>query len=120
MLRRLTGLSLVDVEWDVDLRINRYRLSSVVADWLAERWDEPALEIRQRAARYQQWVFEHLQDTLEQALVAHEALRRAGLDEDAARLALAAIVPRFRPAGSLSHLAQGVAAGVAGESGSGD
>ena len=66
-----------------------------MADWLAERWDEPALEIRQKAARYQHWVFEHLQDTLEQALVAHEALRRAGLDEEAARLAVDVIVPRF-------------------------
>ena len=77
------------------VRLNRYRLSSVVADWLAEQQDEPALEIRQRAARYQLWMFEHLQATLEQALVAHESLRRAGLDEEAARLALAVIVPHF-------------------------
>ena len=91
----VTGLSLVDMDWDVELRLNRYRLSSVVADWLAEQQDEPALEIRQRATRYQLWMFEHLQATLEQALVAHESLRRAGLDEEAARLALAVIVPHF-------------------------
>ena len=120
LLRRLTGLSLVDVEWDVELQLNRYRLSSVVADWLAERRDEPALEIRQQAARYQQWVFEHLQCTWEQALVAHDALRRAGLDEEAARLALFFIVRTFDGTGVLSHPAQGMVAGVAGESGSGD
>ena len=95
LLQRLTGLSLVDVEWEPGLRINRYRLSPVVADWLAEQRDEPALEIRQRAARYQRWVFENLLENLDQALIADEALRRAGLDEDAARLALAVIVPHF-------------------------
>ncbi len=99
LLRRLTGLSLVDVEWEPELGMNRYRLSPVVADWLAEQREAPALALRQQAARYQHWVFEHLRSNLDQVLIAHEALRQAELDEEAARLALGIIVPNFNRSG---------------------
>jgi len=95
LLRRLVGLSLVEVEIEPALHLPRYRLSPVVADWLREHEPEPTSEIEQRAARYQHWVFDNLLDTLEQALIAHEALRQSGLDEDAARFALNPIVPYF-------------------------
>ena len=95
LLRRLTGLSLVDVEWEPELGMNRYRLSPVIADWLAEQREAPALALRQKAARYQHWVFEHLRSNLDQMLIAHEALRQAELDEEAARLALDEVVLRF-------------------------
>ncbi|MEH6875859.1 MAG: CHAT domain-containing protein, partial [Candidatus Competibacter sp.] len=99
LLRRLVGLSLVDVEMEPTLGLPRYRLSAVVADWLQAHDPEPTSDIRQRAARYQRWVFENLLETLEQALIAHEALRQSGLDEDAARFALDTIVPRFNHIG---------------------
>ncbi|MBL8259044.1 MAG: tetratricopeptide repeat protein, partial [Candidatus Competibacteraceae bacterium] len=95
LLRRLVGLSLMDVEMEPTLRLPRYRLSPVVADWLQQHDPEPTSEIRQSAARYQHWVFDNLLPILEQALVAHEALRQSGLDEDAARFALDTIVPYF-------------------------
>ncbi len=95
LLRRLVGLSLVEVEMEPELRLPRYRLSPVVADWLQEHDPEPASDIRQRAARYQLWVHDNLLYTLDQALIAHEALRQSGLDDEAARLALDRIVPYF-------------------------
>ncbi|MGB2682852.1 MAG: tetratricopeptide repeat protein, partial [Candidatus Competibacter sp.] len=95
LLQRLVGLSLVDVEMEPELRLPRYRLSPVVADWLREHEPEPTSEIEQRAARYQRWVFNNLLSALEQALIAHEALRQSGLDDEAARFALGVIVPYF-------------------------
>ena len=95
LLQRLVGLSLVEVEMEQKLRLPRYRLSAVVADWLQEHDSELASDIRQSAARYQRWVFDNLLPTLEQALIAHEALRQSGLDEDAAQFALDTIVPYF-------------------------
>ncbi len=95
LLRRLVGLSLVEVEMEPELRLPRYRLSPVMADWLQEHDPEPASDIRQRAARYQRWVHDNLRFSLDQALIAHEALRQSGLDDEAARLALDRIVPYF-------------------------
>ncbi len=95
LLRRLVGLSLVEVELEPELRLPHYRLSPVVADWLQAHAPEPASDIRQRAAWYQRWVLDNLLTNLDQALIAHEALRQSGLDEDAARFALDTIVPYF-------------------------
>ena len=99
LLRRLVGLSLVEVEMEPELRLPRYRLSPVVADWLQAHDPEPASDIRQRAARYQRWVHDNLRFSLDQALIAHEALRQSGLDDEAARLALDRIVPYFNRIG---------------------
>ncbi|MCP5426625.1 MAG: tetratricopeptide repeat protein [Gammaproteobacteria bacterium] len=104
LLRRLVGLSLVEVEMEPKLRLPRYRLSAVVADWLQEHDSELASDIRQSAARYQRWVFDNLLPTLEQALIAHEALRQSGLDEDAAQFALGTIVPYFSRIGLYHNL----------------
>lgn len=95
LLRRLVGLSLVEVEMELTLRLPRYRLSPVVADWLQAHDPEPVSEIRQGAAQYQLWVHDNLLCTLEQALIAHEALRQSGLNEDAAWFASGVIVPNF-------------------------
>nr|VFK13695.1 MAG: ATP-, maltotriose- and DNA-dependent transcriptional regulator MalT [Candidatus Kentron sp. LFY] len=94
-LQRLALLSLVDVEWDHDLELPRYRVPPLVADWLREAKGEPPLAIRERAARYQQWAFEHLDSSLNQALITHAALMAAELTEEAHVFALGAIVPWF-------------------------
>ncbi len=99
LLRRLVGLSLVEVEIEPELCLPRYRLSLVVADWLQQHEPEPASDVRQRAAQYQHWVFDNLRRNQDQALIAHEALRQSGLDEDAARFALDVIVPHFNRMG---------------------
>jgi tetratricopeptide (TPR) repeat protein len=95
LLRRLVSLSLVDVEMEPELLLPRYRLSPVVADWLQAHEPEPVSDIRQRAARYQRWVFNNLLPDLDQALIAHEALRHSGLADEAARFALDIVVPNF-------------------------
>ena len=94
-LRRLVGLSLIDMEWDHDLRRRRYQLSPVVADWLNDKQPPPTKETLEKAAHYQLWVFDNLQRSLNQALTAYEALQLAELKDDAAELALNAIVPYF-------------------------
>ncbi len=103
LLRRLVGLSLVDMEMEVTLRLPRYRLSAVVADWLQAHDPEPASDIRQSAARHQHWIHDYLLRTLDQALIAHEALRQSGLDDEAARFALGNIIPYFELTG-LYHM----------------
>lgn len=99
LLLRLVGLSLVDVEMEPALRLPRYRLSPVVVDWLQAHDPEPASDIQQHAARYQLWVFNNLLTNLDQALIAHQALRRCGLDEDTVRFVLDVIVPNFERVG---------------------
>nr|VFJ92016.1 MAG: AAA ATPase domain-containing protein [Candidatus Kentron sp. LFY] len=94
-LQRLALLSLVDVELDHDLELPRYRVTPLVADWLREAKGEPPLALRERAARYQQWAFEHLDSSLNQALITHAALMAAELTEEAHVFALGAIVPWF-------------------------
>ena len=100
LLRRLVGLSLVEVEMEPALRLPRYRLSPVVADWLQEHNPEPASDIRQCAARHQLWVHDNLRPNIDQALIAHEALRWSGLDEEAARFALGVVIPDLNRIGS--------------------
>nr|VFJ54036.1 MAG: ATP-, maltotriose- and DNA-dependent transcriptional regulator MalT [Candidatus Kentron sp. FM]VFJ54394.1 MAG: ATP-, maltotriose- and DNA-dependent transcriptional regulator MalT [Candidatus Kentron sp. FM]VFK10860.1 MAG: ATP-, maltotriose- and DNA-dependent transcriptional regulator MalT [Candidatus Kentron sp. FM] len=103
-LERLAMLSLLDVEFDQRLDLPRYRITPLVADWLHETRGALPVELRERAARYQQWAFEHLEDTLDQALITHEALRVAELTEEAHVFALAWIVPRFDRAGMYQTL----------------
>jgi tetratricopeptide (TPR) repeat protein len=99
LLRRLVGLSLVEVQMEPESSSPRYRLAPVVSDWLKQHEPEPASEIRQRAAKYQLWVFNHRRTNQDQALIAHEALQQSGLDEEAARFALSVIVPAFERIG---------------------
>nr|VFJ60318.1 MAG: Tetratricopeptide (TPR) repeat [Candidatus Kentron sp. FW] len=98
-LERLAMLSLVDMEFDRRLELPRYRVTPLVADWLHETKGALPVELRARAARYQQWAFEHLEKTMGQALVTHGALRAAELTEEAHVFALRGIVEMFQRAG---------------------
>jgi tetratricopeptide (TPR) repeat protein len=94
-LERLVRLSLVDQEPDRNLGLPRYRTAPLVADRLARRHGAPERGTRETAARYLVWAFENLDDTLDAALAAHEALTAAELSEEAHRLALDYLVPWF-------------------------
>nr|VFJ62587.1 MAG: ATP-, maltotriose- and DNA-dependent transcriptional regulator MalT [Candidatus Kentron sp. FW] len=98
-LERLAMLSLLDMEFDQRLELPRYRVTPLVADWLNETKGTLPVELRERAARYQQWALEHLESTLGQALVTHGALRAAELTEEAHVFALRGIVEMFQRAG---------------------
>ncbi|MBL8253175.1 MAG: tetratricopeptide repeat protein, partial [Candidatus Competibacter sp.] len=102
LLRRLVGLSLVEVEMEPALRLPRYRLSPVVAGWLQAHDPEPANYIRRHAGRYQLWVHDNLRPNIDQGLIAHKALSQSGLDEQAARFALGVVIPDLNRIG-LSH-----------------
>ena len=85
-LERLAMLSLVDVDLDLRLDLPRYRVTPLVADWLQETKRQLPVELRERAARYQQWALENLEKTMGQAqayytralLVTREIGDRAG------------------------------------------
>nr|VFJ72774.1 MAG: Tetratricopeptide (TPR) repeat [Candidatus Kentron sp. FW] len=98
-LERLAMLSLVDMEFDRDLDLPRYRVTPLVADWLHETKGALPVELRERAARYQQWALEHLEKTIGQALITHAALQAADLTEEAHAFALDWIVEWFHRAG---------------------
>ncbi|MCP4693177.1 MAG: tetratricopeptide repeat protein, partial [Desulfobacterales bacterium] len=86
--RRLAALSLLDTEFDPELRLRQHRLSPLIAEWLEKEAGPLSPGIVEKAARYQVYFFEKLQPTLDRALTAHAALTRAGLDEEAHRLVL--------------------------------
>ncbi|VFM96886.1 MAG: Tetratricopeptide repeat-containing protein [Candidatus Kentron sp. G] len=94
-LERLAMLSLLDVEFDQRLDLPRYRVTPLVADWLEEIRGAPSVNLRERAARYQQWAFENLGTTLDQGLITHAALQAAALTEEAHEFALDWIVGWF-------------------------
>ena len=98
-LERLAMLSLVDVDLDLRLDLPRYRVTPLVADWLQETKGPLPVELRERAARYQQWAFENLGTTLGQGLITHAALQAAELTERAHVFALNEIVEWFDRAG---------------------
>jgi tetratricopeptide (TPR) repeat protein len=98
LLLRLVALSLVDVEQPVDTQQPEYQITPLVAEWLHNREELP-LDLRQNAASYQQWIFDNLRKTLDQAIATHEALVYAGLQEEANEFALDWIVPHFMKIG---------------------
>ncbi len=103
-IRRLAALSLVDAEFDPDLRIRQYSLSPLIAGWLEEKRAALPADIAQQAARYQVYVFENMQNTLDRAMAAHAALTRAGLGEDAHRFFLRYLFDYFKRRGMFRTL----------------
>ena len=91
LLKRLIALSLVDVELALDTREEEYQITPLVGEWLNNR-DALPVALRENAAKYQLWVFEHLRQTLPQAIAVHEALVFATLQEQANQFALDEIV----------------------------
>jgi len=98
-LQRLLTLGLVEHDTEAELQLDRYRLAPVVADWLQQQGYTPERTVRHQAARYQRWAFEHLQHSLDQALLAYAALQQNELDKEATQFALDTIVPLFDLAG---------------------
>ncbi len=92
LLKRLIALSLVDVETESNNEL--YQISPLVGEWLGNRESLP-MDLREKAAQYQLWVFEHLHKTLSQAIIAHEALVFAKQYEEANKFAIDEIVGRL-------------------------
>jgi hypothetical protein len=88
-LNALVRFSLVEVEFDHDLHLPKYRLSSLVAEWLEnEKGLQPSMESRQKAALYLLYFFKNLKPTISEGLEAHQSLMNAGLEEEAHKLVL--------------------------------
>lgn len=72
------AISLVDVEYALDIKLHQYQCSPLVVDWLqTTETPPPALAWYQKAARYQVYFFKNLRGTLNQALTVHQALQTA-------------------------------------------
>lgn len=99
LLDRLAALSLVEVEVHSGLQLPRYQVYPIVAEWLAQQRGPLPQDTLARAAHYQVHAFHELTRTLGQALTAHEALKGAGHEEEAARLALDYLLPDFERRG---------------------
>jgi tetratricopeptide (TPR) repeat protein len=92
LLKRLIALSLVDVERFDNTEL--YQITPLVGEWLNNR-DSLPVDLREKAAAYQQWIFENLHKTLNQAIITHEAFIFAELRDEANQFALDEIVWRL-------------------------
>ncbi|MCV6636110.1 CHAT domain-containing protein [Candidatus Albibeggiatoa sp. nov. NOAA] len=95
LLKRLVALSLVDVARSANGEL--YQVTPLVGEWLNNRESLP-MDLREKAAKHQLWVFENLHKTLSQAIITHEAFVFAQLQEKANQFALDKIV------GQLIHI----------------
>ena len=99
-LDRLLAVGLVERTEDGEWQVLAYRVAPLAAAWLAE---QPGYALDPRwlraAAAYQQWLFDHERPGVDQAIILHRALARAGEREAADRLALDEIIGPFQKAG---------------------
>jgi tetratricopeptide (TPR) repeat protein len=105
MLDRLLAVSLLEAGYEPHWQVVQYQCSPLVADWLRQRGliDGAAAHLN-AVADYHLYLFQHERDTLNQAIAAHHALRRAGRDTEADRLTLDAIVGPMTMAGLYATL----------------
>ena len=100
LLERLLAVSLVEAQAAPHWQTTDYQISPLVSDWLREQGlPEPGLDLRQSAAAYQRYLYQHERPTLTQAMATHQALRRAEETAEADRLALDVIVTSLNRAG---------------------
>ena len=100
LLQRLVDLSLVDVEYALDIKLCQYRCSPLVVDWLQTSESQPpAPEWYQKAAQYQVYFFENLRDNTNQALATHQALQAAQWFKQADEFALNYLITYFERVG---------------------
>ncbi|NTV21743.1 MAG: tetratricopeptide repeat protein [Chlorobium limicola] len=105
LLNSLLSVSLVERYHNAEWKVDEYRISPIVRNWLGKQKEVPAsTELLQRAAGYQQWLLESERGTLEQAMITHAALMVAGMNEEAHKVTLAWIVGPMNMAGRYNFL----------------
>jgi len=102
LLSRLVALSLVEVKSVQGL--DYYACASPVRAWLLTEVGPPRLEYYQKAARYRVYFFENVENSLEEALNAHQALQAAQFVEQAHQFFLDYLVRYFDRIGSYHDL----------------
>jgi len=107
LLERLAAVSLLEIRYEPAWDAMQYQCAPLAADWLREQNlldADPAW--MNAVADYHLYLFANERPTLSQAVVTHHALRRAGRDAEAGRLALDRIVGPLTRAGFWATLLQ--------------
>ena len=99
-LKQLTHLSLLDISYAADFEKNEYLCSPLVREWLIKQKFKIEQTWYQKAAEYQQRLFEIERKKLSYALIVHQALQDTGLQRQANQFSLDYIVK------ALNHLGQ--------------
>ena len=95
LLKELTAYSLLDVSVDMDLSWPFYSLNPVTAQWLESVHEPLDLQVLKKAAKYQIWVLEQLQPTINQVIVTHQSLLKSGQNEKGHQFVLDHLVDYF-------------------------
>src|SRR5690606_37898380 len=89
LLERLLTVSLLEAQYEPTYDVLQYQCSPLVSDWLSEKnLLDNAPQWLNVAADYQVYLRKNERRTVRQAILAHNALRRAGRDPEADRLTL--------------------------------
>ena len=106
-LDTLLSVSLIEQYENQQWKTNEFLVSSLVRDWLEKQGvAKLSQELVQKAATYHEWLLENERQTLDQAIITHTALLRAGMDEEAHRITLDWIVGPMNRAGMYQTLLQ--------------
>ncbi len=106
-LDTLLSVSLIEQYENQHWKTNEFLVSSLVRDWLEKQGvAKLSQELVQKAATYHEWLLENERQTLDQAIITHTALLRAGMDEEAHRITLDWIVGPMHRAGMYHTLLQ--------------
>ena len=104
-LDTLLSVSLIEQYENQQWKTNEFLVSSLVRDWLEKQGvAKLSQELVQKAATYHEWLLENERQTLDQAIITHTALLRAGMDEEAHRITLDWIVGPMHRAGMYQTL----------------
>jgi tetratricopeptide (TPR) repeat protein len=105
LLERLLAVSLLEAQYEPEWQVIQYQCVPMVTDWLKARNlvdDDPCW--LDAAADYSLYLWKQERRTLIQAIATHRALRRAGRDAEARRLALDYVVGPLTRAGFYATL----------------
>ena len=106
-LETLLSVSLIERYDNQQWKTDEYLVSSLVRDWLEKQGvAKPEPELLEKAATYHKWLLDHERKTLDQAIVTHTALLRAGMAEEAHRITLKWIAEPMNMAGMYQTLLQ--------------
>ena len=105
LLERLLAVSLLEAQYNAEYDVVQYRPSPLVTDWLRENdlLDEDPKWL-EAVADYHLYLRNNERRTLNQTILTHHALRRAGRDAEADRLTLDFIVGPFTRGGLYATL----------------
>ncbi len=105
MLNRLLAVSLAELRYSAQWQTYEYNISPLAAQWLYKQGTPPpGLELLRIAAQYLRYLFRYERNTLNQAIIVHQALRRVKAKDEADRFALDYIISPLNNSGLFQTL----------------